>query len=221
MGALRTLCIWNTGCPPSSYLYWQQQNALVPVSACHEDALNRSLSQMQAFSFLDLFVVSPNIPLHFLVIQIGKNGEYFIYFAAALSDCVSDEFLMKRARLPMNRPCISGSQVLSLWISLKFTFPCKPGSPPCANGKLMQQGAHIYLTVIVTVILHQHLSPGWPQKHYHTLPWTLLLYWGQCHSEPYTGTWKVSLDDWIALTFSWSEFSSWIWKLKVFQVTRF
>lgn len=57
-------------------------------------------SQVQACVCLDLFVVSPNILLHFLVIQIWKSGQYLIYFAAALSDCVN-EFPMKRARLPI------------------------------------------------------------------------------------------------------------------------
>lgn len=115
----------------------------------------------------------------------------------------------------MNRPCITSSQVLSLQVSPKFISSCSPGCPPCANGKLVQQGACVYLTVTITVKYSRLATeiPAHPCLNTH-----VALSREQCHSEPCTRVWKLCLDDWTALVLSWSEFSSTVWKLKVFNL---
>lgn len=118
----------------------------------------------------------------------------------------------------MNRSCITSSQVLSLQVSPKFTF-CSPGCPLHANGKLMQQGAHVYLTVTVTVkyniaatsVSRMATSTSLSRRSSRAEQRAV-------HSEPCTGVWKHSLDDWTALALSWSKISSIVWKLKVFKL---
>jgi len=73
----------------------------------------------------------------------------------------------------------------------KFSSSCSPGCPPCANGKLMQEGAQICL--MVTIMVKYNIAAislsrmateiavhPWPDIH-------VALSREQCHLEPCTG----------------------------------